>query len=125
MPLYSTIYLFNWTNPEDLNTESVKPNFEQLGPYTFSEFKVKEDLQWDQPEVTYFGKRTWHFLPEKSNGSLEDVVVAPHFPSLVSLSRNNWLQHTNTIKKGFINYVYISLKIPYTKQLKKNNIRFM
>lgn len=88
MPIYSTIYLFNWTNPEHLNTAGVRPHFEQLGPYTFSDFKVKEDLLWSQqsPEVTYYGKRTWHFLPEKSNGSLEDVVVAPHFPSLVRIT---------------------------------------
>ncbi|KAH8412390.1 hypothetical protein KR009_001673, partial [Drosophila setifemur] len=86
VPLYSTIYLFNWTNPEDLNTDGVKPNFEQLGPYVFSDFKVKEDLVWNQPEVTFFGKRTWHFLPEKSNGSLEDVVIAPHFVTLTAAS---------------------------------------
>ncbi|XP_017107032.2 protein croquemort [Drosophila bipectinata] len=86
VPLYSSIYLFNWTNPEDLDTVGVKPNFEQLGPYVFSDFKVKEDLVWQQPEVTYYGKRTWHFLPEKSNGSLEDVVVAPHFVSLTAAS---------------------------------------
>ncbi|KAH8273707.1 hypothetical protein KR018_010262, partial [Drosophila ironensis] len=79
IPLYSTLYLFNWTNPEDLGTAGVKPHFEQLGPYVFSDYKVKEDLFWEQPQVTYFGKRTWHFLPERSNGSLEDVVIAPHF----------------------------------------------
>ncbi|XP_017033703.1 protein croquemort [Drosophila kikkawai] len=86
MPIYSTIYLFNWTNPEHLNTAGVKPHYEQLGPYTFSDFKVKEDLEWSQqrPEVTYFGKRTWHFLPEKSNGTLEDIVVAPHYVSLTA-----------------------------------------
>ncbi|XP_017155345.1 protein croquemort [Drosophila miranda] len=84
MQLYSTFYLFNWTNPEDLNTEGVKPNFEQLGPYTFSDYKVKEDLEWDQPEVTYYGRRTWHFVPDKSNGSLEDVVVTPDFPAVTA-----------------------------------------
>ncbi|EDW12930.1 uncharacterized protein Dmoj_GI17939 [Drosophila mojavensis] len=83
-PAFTTFYLFNWTNPEDLNNAAVKPNFEQLGPYTFSDYKEKVDLVWQQPEVTYYGRRVWHFLPEKSNGSLDDVIVTPHFPTLTA-----------------------------------------
>ncbi|XP_030383292.1 protein croquemort [Scaptodrosophila lebanonensis] len=85
-PVYTTFYLFNWTNPQDINNEEVKPNFEQLGPYTFSDFKVKEGLMWHQqrPEVTYYGRRTWHFLPERSKGQLDDIVVTPHFPTVTA-----------------------------------------
>lgn len=85
LPVHTTFYLFNWTNPEDLNNPDVKPNFEQLGPYTFSDYKVKEDLMWQQPEVTYYGRRTFHFLPEHSNGSLDDIVTSPNIPSVVSV----------------------------------------
>ncbi|KAH8419458.1 hypothetical protein KR222_003973 [Zaprionus bogoriensis] len=83
-PVYLSFYLFNWTNPEERNNTNVKPNFQQLGPYTFSDYKVKEDLLWQQPEVTYYGRRTFHFLPAHSNGSLDDVVITPHFPSVAA-----------------------------------------
>ncbi|EDW64877.1 protein croquemort [Drosophila virilis] len=83
-PVYSTFYLFNWTNPEDLNNDKVKPSFEQLGPYTFSDYKENVHLMWQQPEVTYYGRRVWHFVPEKSKGSLDDVIVTPHFPTLTA-----------------------------------------
>lgn len=84
LPVHTSFYLFNWTNPQDLNNPNVKPNFEQLGPYTFSDYKVKEGLLWEHPEVTYYGRRTFHFLPEYSNGSLDDIVTTPNFPSVVS-----------------------------------------
>ncbi|KAL7738886.1 hypothetical protein ACLKA6_010313 [Drosophila palustris] len=83
-PIYTTFHLFNWTNPQDLNNTKVKPNFEQLGPYTFSDYKVKEDLLWEQPKVTYYGRRTFHFLPELSKGRLDDIIIAPPFPTLTA-----------------------------------------
>ncbi|ALC40171.1 CG31741, partial [Drosophila busckii] len=83
-PVYTSFYLFNWTNPQDLNNAAVKPHFEQLGPYTFSDYKVKEDLVWQQPQVTYYGRRTWHFLPEQSKGKWEDIIITPHFPTLTA-----------------------------------------
>ncbi|EDW77275.1 uncharacterized protein Dwil_GK18212 [Drosophila willistoni] len=84
-PVYSTFYLFNWTNPEDLNNDKVKPNFQQVGPYTFSDYKVKEDLDWEQPQVTYYGRRVWHFLSDKSPGqSLDDIIITPHFPTVTA-----------------------------------------
>ncbi|KAJ8978292.1 hypothetical protein NQ317_012663 [Molorchus minor] len=35
------IYLFNWTNAKDICNSSVKPKFEEVGPYTFKEVKEK------------------------------------------------------------------------------------
>ncbi|EDW04670.1 GH23397 [Drosophila grimshawi] len=74
VPVYSTFYLFNWTNPEDFNNTDVKPHYEQLGPYTFSDYKVKEDLFWQQPEVTFDAR---HFSPLTYHGPF--YVSHPHF----------------------------------------------
>lgn len=95
VPVQINFFLFNWTNPQDLNNTNVKPNFEQLGPYSFSDYKVKEDLLWEQPEVTYYGRRTFHFLPEFSNGSLDDIVTTPNFPSVVSMQSAKVLKLKN------------------------------
>lgn len=87
MPLFMSFYLYNWTNPEDFDNPNVKPNFVEKGPYTFRDFKVKEDMEWDKENstVTFFGKRTFTFEPSRSNGSLDDMITTPHFPSAVSI----------------------------------------
>lgn len=36
IPMYFKFYMFNWTNPDEFNTlSSVKPRFEEMGPYVF------------------------------------------------------------------------------------------
>ncbi|TMW45645.1 hypothetical protein DOY81_009278, partial [Sarcophaga bullata] len=84
VPLYLHFFLFNWTNPQQVNDSSVKPNFEQCGPYVFREIKIKEDLKWEDNNnlVTYFSKRTWYFEQSKSIGSLDDLITAPHLPTV-------------------------------------------
>ncbi|XP_075151145.1 protein croquemort-like [Haematobia irritans] len=83
IPLYMKFHLYNWTNPEEVNNPNVKPNFEEFGPYVFKDYKVKEDFDWNDPEslVTFYGLRTWTFEPTMSNGSLDDMITVPHFPT--------------------------------------------
>ncbi|KAH8346006.1 hypothetical protein KR059_005253, partial [Drosophila kikkawai] len=35
IPIYLSFYMFNWTNPEEIRNPNVKPNFVEMGPYTF------------------------------------------------------------------------------------------
>lgn len=36
IPMYLKFYMFNWTNPHEFHaSSSVKPHFEQMGPYVF------------------------------------------------------------------------------------------
>lgn len=76
--MYLNIYLFNWTNAQDvIKNWTIKPVFEQHGPYVFSERHVRVNLTWDDCEntVTYYQKRIWHFEPEMSNGTLQDKIT--------------------------------------------------
>lgn len=77
IPMYLEIYMFNWTNAEQyVLTPSIKPIFNECGPYTFYEHHTRENITFnDNNTLTYFTKRTWRFLPEKSAGSLDDVVI--------------------------------------------------
>ncbi|XP_061400083.1 protein croquemort [Musca vetustissima] len=83
LPVYMSFYMYNWTNPEEVYNPEVKPNFEEVGPYTFKDIKVKEDLHWNDANntVTFFSTNTWTFVPEKSKGSLDDMVRMAHFPT--------------------------------------------
>lgn len=77
IPMYLKITMFNWTNPEAIHDPTVKPHFEEVGPYVFLERHDRVDLHWN-PEndtVSYYQNRVWHFLPEKSNGELTDKIT--------------------------------------------------
>lgn len=75
--MYLKITMFNWTNPEAIHDPTVKPNFEEVGPYVFLERHERVNLKWNAKNntVSYYQKRVWHFVPEKSNGSLSDKIT--------------------------------------------------
>lgn len=76
IPMYFEVYLYNWDNPNDLGSKTIKPHFTQKGPYVFKEVHKRVGLDWnDNSTVSYNQTRTWHFLPEKSNGSLDDEIT--------------------------------------------------
>lgn len=78
IPMYLKIKLFNWTNPEHISNPNIKPNFTECGPYVFLEKHKRVDVVW-HPEnntVSYNQIRTWHFVPELSNGHLDDKITS-------------------------------------------------
>lgn len=77
IPMYLKITMFNWTNPHDIHNASVKPHFEEVGPYIFLERHDRVALKWspDGNRVSYYQTRVWHFMPEMSNGSLSDEIT--------------------------------------------------
>ncbi|CAH2004270.1 unnamed protein product [Acanthoscelides obtectus] len=77
VPLYLKLYLFNWTNPKDINNHTIKPHFQKIGPYTFYETKEKTNITWNNNNtVTYKNMKKWWYVPEKSNGTLADTVIS-------------------------------------------------
>nr|CAD7256559.1 unnamed protein product [Timema shepardi] len=81
VPMYMEFYLFNWTNAEIFANASsdltdIKPTFVEMGPYVFSEHHVRVNVSWNSNDtVTFMQKRTWKFVPERSNGVLTDEVT--------------------------------------------------
>lgn len=77
LPVHLKIYFFNWTNPEEIENPEKKPNFVQLGPYSFLEVREKVNVTF-HPEngtVSYFQRKFWRFDEKMSNGSLDDIIV--------------------------------------------------
>lgn len=35
IPIYLEIFMFNWTNPEEVHNLTSKPQFTEMGPYVF------------------------------------------------------------------------------------------
>lgn len=77
IPMYLKITMFNWTNPEQITNPNVKPHFVEVGPYVFLERHDRNSIQWNPNNntVSYYQTRVWHFVPEKSNGSLSDKIT--------------------------------------------------
>ncbi|XP_053958706.1 protein croquemort [Anastrepha ludens] len=87
IPVYLYMYLFNWTNPEQVRVAGVKPNFEQIGPFVYTEVKTKEDLTWySNKTLSFYGQRVWYFEPGMSGASIDTPITLPHLPSLAAAS---------------------------------------
>ncbi|CAL8084461.1 unnamed protein product [Orchesella dallaii] len=61
-----------------------KPNLVEVGPYVFSERRKKVVLNWNDNNstVTYLQNRTWHFEPDLTVGTLDDVVTTLNVPAI-------------------------------------------
>lgn len=77
LPLYLDIYLFNWTNSHQFTNHSVKPRFQELGPYRFRDIPDKVDINFHPKNnsVTFRKMSLYYFDAEGSNGSLSDILT--------------------------------------------------
>lgn len=103
IPIYLEISLFNWTNPDDINNHTIKPTFTEMGPYVFSEKHKRVDLKWnDNGTVSFNQTRIWNFIPDKSNGTLDDLVTAPN---VISATVAYMVRNELNVIKLFANYM--------------------
>jgi scavenger receptor class B, member 1 len=84
-PIYLDIYFFNWTNPEDFLNKSIKPNFEEIGPFRFQDIPFKVNVTWHDANstVSYRKQSRYFFVPEQSKGRLDDVITSVNVIALV------------------------------------------
>lgn len=80
VPMYFDIYFWDWTNAAEIRNPNVRPHFEQRGPYVFREVHERINHTFNNDHtITFQQKRTWHYVPEQSNGDFyNDRVTTPH-----------------------------------------------
>jgi hypothetical protein len=85
VPIYMKFYLFDVQNPEEA-AEGEAPILLERGPYTFLQTRRKDNWYFENHnlEIKYKEIKGYYFLPEMSNGTLEDVITNINVP-LVSL----------------------------------------
>ncbi|XP_017774848.1 PREDICTED: protein croquemort-like isoform X2 [Nicrophorus vespilloides] len=73
---FMEIFFHNWTNPGDGHDPTVKPKFEEIGPFRFREFKEKLDVSWNDDEtISYKQKKKWIFDRNSSCCSLSTKLT--------------------------------------------------
>ncbi|KAL1463325.1 hypothetical protein WDU94_015085 [Cyamophila willieti] len=92
VPIYLDIYLFNWTNPDEILDGDTKPKFVEMGPYRFHENKEVVQIQFhDNGTVSYKQERRWYFDSDYSDGTLDDNVTTLNAVALSAASTvKNW-----------------------------------
>ncbi|XP_018327456.1 protein croquemort isoform X2 [Agrilus planipennis] len=103
IPMYLELYLYNWTNADEVIASNfdIKPNFQECGPYVYEEVHTRVNLKWhENGTLTYQQKRTWQFVPELTNGSLEDEIVNVNV--IVATVAYN-VRHSSFITKAIVN----------------------
>lgn len=84
--MYMKFWLFNVTNPNEVENNGSKANLVDVGPFVFSELKDKIFLQNDQEAgfITYKLNRQWFFEPALSKFDLKTPITMLNVPLLVT-----------------------------------------
>ncbi|XP_074604878.1 protein croquemort-like isoform X2 [Brevipalpus obovatus] len=82
LPIVTNFYIFNITNPEEVENDGQTPIVQELGPYVYVEYRKKINISYSENEsiVKYAQRRTWYYKPELSRGSLSDPVYHLNVP---------------------------------------------
>ncbi|KAF2887204.1 hypothetical protein ILUMI_18969 [Ignelater luminosus] len=97
-PITMDIYFFNWTNPEDIYNSSIKPNFEEVGPYRYKQLKEKINLTWNNENHTITYQYLKHFYFDEENSPCHDSDVITTI-NMVALSAAHMASDWNILLK--------------------------
>ncbi|XP_064292368.1 uncharacterized protein LOC128674487 [Plodia interpunctella] len=79
--LHFKVYLFNYTNAEEVHNGAV-PIVKEVGPYYFEEWKEKVEIEDHEEDdtITYKKLDVFYFRPDLSGPGLtgEEIIVMPH-----------------------------------------------
>ena len=65
-----------------------KPKLQQCGPYTFIETREKHQVRFENngERVIFKEFKYYYFDQARTNGSLDDIVIVPNIPDIVSVT---------------------------------------
>ncbi|CAL8137069.1 unnamed protein product [Orchesella dallaii] len=90
IPIFMKVYIFNITNPAELKNGE-KPVVEELGPYVYQQKRVKTDIEVNEENDSVFYRQPiyYHFRPDMTNGTLEDVISMVNLPYIGLAAKAN------------------------------------
>lgn len=82
-PLNFDIYFFNWTNPEDIYNASVKPKFQEVGPYKFKMVVERVNVTWHENNTVTYMTAKHFYWDDDSPRKLNDTITTLNIVALV------------------------------------------
>lgn len=84
LPIHERLYFFNITNSDAFLAGREPLNVTEVGPYTFNSHWIKPNPKWnDNNTVSYREVRTYHFVPEMSIGTEDDLIYTLNGPMII------------------------------------------
>eukprot|EP01113_Clastostelium_recurvatum_P019618 TRINITY_DN2314_c0_g1_i3.p1 TRINITY_DN2314_c0_g1~~TRINITY_DN2314_c0_g1_i3.p1 ORF type:complete len:757 (+),score=113.95 TRINITY_DN2314_c0_g1_i3:76-2346(+) len=76
-PYYEIYYMWNLTNAQDVGAGKDIPRYVQRGPYTYQRHRRNVNVSFldDGNLARYSVLRDYIFMPDRSNGTIEDIIV--------------------------------------------------
>ncbi|XP_013994409.1 lysosome membrane protein 2 [Salmo salar] len=88
-PVFMQYFFFNVTNPDDFLV-GAKPIVSQVGPYTYREYRAKENVTFvdNGTRVSAYQPKTFVFLPERSVGDPDDdMITTINIPAVAVMNK--------------------------------------
>ncbi|OXA57013.1 scavenger receptor class B member 1 [Folsomia candida] len=99
------VFIFNVTNPDDVASGKSLPKLDEIGPYVYEEKRTNIPVHLDPENDTFTYQSTvvFHFRPDLSAGSDEDVITVLNVPIVaVANELNNWSRMIRYMAKAYI-----------------------
>lgn len=76
IPIYQKFYLYNVTNPKEVEQHNAKPHLQEVGPFVYRLNISKSELNFssDTSELTFFETKQFHFVRGLSPFDLDTSV---------------------------------------------------
>ncbi|XP_042182373.1 lysosome membrane protein 2 [Oncorhynchus tshawytscha] len=88
-PVFMQYFFFNVTNPDEFLV-GAKPIVSQVGPYTYREYRPKENVTFvdNGTRVSAYQPKTFVFLPERSVGDPDyDMITTINIPAVAVMNK--------------------------------------
>jgi len=98
------VYFFNLTNPEQVFNGTEKPNLVEIGPYSYTQKWLKQNVTWNpNGTISYKTRKIFTFSPEKSCAGCVDVldnITTLNVPAISAYYQNRGLQWYSPTRHG-------------------------
>ncbi|XP_078257889.1 lysosome membrane protein 2-like [Rhinoraja longicauda] len=105
-PVYMQFYFFNVTNPDEV-LKGQKPFLEERGPYTYREYKPKENVVFmdDGKIVSAVTPKTYVFVPELSTGDPEsDLIRTVNIPVVTVINMAKYSSYKILLAEALLTF---------------------
>jgi hypothetical protein len=93
------VYFYNFSNPQEFFDGKAVPNLKEIGPFTYHQKWIKENVQWhNNGTMSYSTRKEFEFKPELSISNQTSanltLVNVPYVSALYQMRKSNYFTKT-------------------------------